>query len=186
MTKPSDQMRRPTALLLSVLIVAALGPSRLTAEVVTSVNITKEVVTLSTQAHPKKTKLSYMVTERSHVNEVHLQYTLDRWNYGPVELQDGGKMTVTLEILAEDGTRILRSKKKTKCEARLWEDDFGSYNQRECFVGWSFDSEQELRAGDLVLWTIKFKKMPRLEFEPIEDTVYRDRYWLSGGLIPSF
>ena len=54
-----------------------------------------------------------------------------------------------------------------------------SYNQRGCWLYWEMESGLELEPGDVVLWTVKFKSMPKLEFESWEDTVYRDRYTTS-------
>ena len=178
--------RRGSRRLIGILIVCGLVVDLASAEIGTEVGVIKEVTTLSTQVHPKKAKLAYIVTESHRIGEVGLFYILDRWNFGPVLLSNGGKMIGTLEIIAADGTKKIRKKKKAKCEARIWGDESNSYNQRECWLVWEMEPALELEPGDVVLWAGKFKGMPNLEFESWEDTVYRDRYDLEGRLLPVF
>jgi len=164
------------------LLSASLLADAVFAEISTIVGTTREVMTLSTQGHPKKIKLAYMVMERRTLAEASVNYTLDRWNYGPVDLTSGGRMIGTLQLITENGKQKL-GKRGAKCEARIWESEFGWLNQRECGAGWLV--EIDLKPGDVLLWTLKFKKMPRLEFEQWEDTVYRDRFTLEAHLFPS-
>ena len=179
--------RRGSRRLIGILIVCGLVVDLASAEIGTNIYVKKSVTTLSTQVHPKKAKLAYIVTESHRIREVEWNYILDRWGVGPVLLSNGGKMIGTLEIIAADGTKKIRKKKKkAKCKASIWEDESALYNQRECWLVWEMEPDLELEPGDVVLWAGKFKGMPNLEFEPWEDRVYRDRYDLEGVLYRVF
>lgn len=169
---------------LIALLNASLFIDAASAEILTTVGTTREVTTLSTQAHPKRIELAYMVMERHEIGEASIEYRLDRWNWGPVALRSGGQMSGTLKLITKSGTRTVGGKKRAKCEADIFEDERGSFNQRACGLYW--EKDLDLEPGDVVLWTVKFKKMPNLEFEPFQDTVYRDRFTLEAGLLPPF
>lgn len=152
------------------------------AEIASSVGTGLDVSTLATQAHPKKIKLALMVMDSRSIEGAGLEYRLDRWNFGPVLLRNGGQMIATLKLITEGGAQIVGEKQKTKCEAASFEDERGFFNQRECFLYWEGSKLHiDLKPGDVLLWTIKFRGMPKLEFEPDwEGSVYRDRFELQA------
>ena len=155
------------------------------AETQESQSVTRGIATLSSQPHPKKLEVAYLVMERHRVKEASINYQLSRANWSSccdIDLESGGKMIGSLELITESGTQKWR-KKKSKCVNRLFED----LNYRSCGVWWPIKTE--VQPGDVLLWTVKFKSMPRLEREPYEHSsgntfFYVDRLTLRGDLLP--
>jgi hypothetical protein len=161
------------ALCVSALALALLvgpGPPPLYADQVTAAvdrTVTWTFGPVVPQPHPKKKSFAYLATENHQIAVSYLYYQLENIGFGP-PLKSGGKMTVTLKILKRNET-IKIGKTKVKLE------DFNEGYLKVGGVDWSDPSGAQdktvrteffpinLEPGDVVLWTVKFKKMPRLE-----------------------
>jgi hypothetical protein len=114
--------------------------------------------------------------------EVIISYILNRENWSSccdIDLESGGKMVGSLELITKGETQKIGKKKKRKCKNHVF-DNLG--NQKWCTLFWLV--ETDLKPGDVVLATVKFKGMPRLEVEPYMDMLYRDEFDLGMGVPP--
>jgi hypothetical protein len=140
--------------------------------------VIRQANTVSAQAHPKKIELAYMVMQRQEVESAGIHYVLKRWG-GNIDLEEGGKIIGTLKLITAAGTQKVGKKQKDKC--RIYVVDDGP-SQKWCGLQWRLRTV--LEPGDVVLWEIKFKKMPALEREPPMDWDFWDQLTLEGTLYP--
>jgi len=145
-------------------------------------SVTRMARTLSTEAHPKKMELALMVMERQEIESVGIAYVLKRWTHCDIYLKEGGKMIGTLKLITAAGTQKVGKKKTDKCRNHLLDTE-SAPNQKRCGLQWRLKTV--LEPGDVVLWEIKFKKMPALEREACMDgNSYWDQFTLGGGPYP--
>ena len=165
-------------------VLPALARDRV--EMVSAWHVTPE----ATRAHPKKLQIAIVVTESTDIVACDVRESWDRRSWDeetepPSPLAGGGKVIATLKIVKESGT--LQVGKQTEAMELYY--PWGSVAP----VGWTDESAfvcegcpdnlqyertaklpMRVEPGDVILFALKFKGMPRLEAEPSAQPPYSD------------
>jgi hypothetical protein len=142
-----------------------------------------------TMSHPRKHHIAVVAPEATDIVMCRFHYDHGRstdYDSAYPHLSSGGKIKVTFQIVAEEGSRKLA---KTRSKVRI--EDNGQFDNRSTILGWAdsagdFDGLGEfeykrnrnfpvhLAPGDMLLWTVQFKGMPQVESQPDADPWFRD------------
>jgi len=135
----------------------------------------------SSVSHPKKQKLTMVATEGMDLVICELWYQHERWRLSDEApmLDNGGKVIAILKVVNQSGTHKI-GKQKKKVETQT---PGGSYS-RGAYLGWSDRSGYvckgcpirlrhkpttklpiRVEPGDLLIWKVKFRGIPRLQVE---------------------
>ena len=149
----------------------------------------------ATMKHPKKHKLAAVAPEQMDIVMCRFGYDLGRstdFDSAYPHLSSGGKIRVILRLVSEEGTRKLA---KAKAKVTVEDNDF--FDNRSTVLGWAdiagdfygfgeFEYKRNknfpvhLEPGDMLLWTVQFKGMPRLESARHGDPWYQDGFSLGA------
>lgn len=124
----------------------------------------------STQAHPKKAVLCYVVTKKHKLYDIGIAYSLGREPFAGDLLETGGRVKVNLKILRGDRTFNFGTVKRdveTQCDGYCkfaevrWNDLTGHEVPH-----WTDQVTEllplRLKPGDVVIWTVKFRGLPKI------------------------
>jgi len=190
-------MKRQLAILASItLILATAEMSPCLAEDALSQSAYWVLTPDSARPHPGEKQIAIAVRNRVAIVTCLLQYQHARYQWDEIDpdgrerlnLKSGGKMTVSLEILKKNESLLIgQQKKKVKSPEE----------RREAWMGWADSSgidtgdsryryetaegfPIELKSGDVILFSVEFKKMPRLQFERTDSGVLWDELYFDA------
>jgi hypothetical protein len=148
--------------------------------------------------HPKKHQLAAVAPEQMDIVLCRLDYGLGRYkdfDSAYPHLSSGGKIKVILRLVSEEGTRKL-----AKATAKVTVEDNELFDNRSTRLGWAdiagdldgwgeFEYKRNknfpvhLEPGDMLLWTVQFKGMPRVESARDGDPWYQDGFGLGANCL---
>jgi hypothetical protein len=124
----------------------------------------------STRSHPKKEVLAYVITKQHQLFDITIAYSLDRKPFHGDLPKPGGKVIVNLKILQDDRTLdfgTVTRKVEPYCNGYCkgaevrWNDPSGHE-----VSNWTDQLTDllplQLEPGDVVIWTVKFRKFPEI------------------------
>lgn len=148
-----------------------------------------ELVPDTSMKHPKKHQLAVVAPEQMDIVLCRLDYGLGRSKdfesaYPP--LSSGGMIKVVLRLVTAEGSRKL-----AKAKAKVRVEDNELFDNRSTILGWAesagdfhgvgeFEYKRNknfpvrLEPGDMLVWTVQFKGMPRVESVRDGDPWYQD------------
>jgi hypothetical protein len=124
----------------------------------------------STRPHPKKEVLAYVITEKHQLYDITIAYSLKRRPFWGDLPKPGGKVIVNLKILQDDRTLdfgTVTRKVHAYCNGYCkgaevrWTDPSG-HEVRNWTDQLTDLLPLRLEPGDVVMWTVRFRKFPKI------------------------